>query len=118
MSDASSGGLAALNLIAWIVTHGVAMGWYIAGPLALQRAKSFPGINCQFLDNAKPGSGCLNLRGEDFEFGRRVKEVGWVARDDACGTLAPGKGRVERIVNAAAHHAAALRFRKRLLIVR
>jgi len=44
MPDASWGGLAALNPIVWIVTHGVAMGWYIAGPLALHNAKSFSGI--------------------------------------------------------------------------
>jgi len=31
-----------------ILTQGVAMGWYIAGPLALKSAKSLSGIDCQF----------------------------------------------------------------------
>ena len=47
--------------MAVIVTHGVAMGWHVAGLLALESARSFSGIHCQFLDNSKPGSGCLSL---------------------------------------------------------
>ena len=42
-------------------SYGAAMGWYVAGPLALKSAKSFTEINCQFLDNSKHGSGCLSL---------------------------------------------------------
>jgi hypothetical protein len=45
-------------------------------------------------------------------------EVRGIARDDAPGALAPGKTGVQRIVNAAAHHAPALGFANRRLIIR
>ena len=32
-------GLSALDIYGDAVTHGVAMGWYVTGPLALKRAK-------------------------------------------------------------------------------
>ena len=54
--------LAALNPMGGIVTHGVAMGWYVTGPLALKSAMSFSGIPGQVPVNSKPGSGCLNIR--------------------------------------------------------
>ena len=41
------------NIIGVIVTHGVAMGWHGAGPLALKSAMSFSGIEGQFLVNSK-----------------------------------------------------------------
>ncbi len=47
------GGLSALKIIGVIVTHGVAMGWHGAGPLALKSAMSFSGIEGQFLVNSK-----------------------------------------------------------------
>ena len=53
MSDASWGGLSALYHIGLITTHGVAMGRYINGPLALKSAKSFSGIHGQFLENSQ-----------------------------------------------------------------
>ena len=59
MSAAPWGGLAALNPIGVIVTHGVAMGWYGAGPLALKSAMLFSGIAGQFPVNSKPRSGSL-----------------------------------------------------------
>ena len=43
VADASCCGLSALNSMGGIVPHGVAMGWYVAGPLALKSAKSFSG---------------------------------------------------------------------------
>ena len=39
MSTAAWDGLAALNNNGWIATQGAALGWHIAGPLALKRAK-------------------------------------------------------------------------------
>ena len=79
-------------------------------------------LRCQIADS-KSGLGrapaCVSasLRRENFQVRRRVGEVGGIARDDASGTLAPGKGRVKRIVNAAAHYAAPLRFANRFLVI-
>ncbi len=79
-------------------------------------------LRCQIADSQSglgrapacvPGS----LRRENFQVRRRVGEVGGIARDDAPGALAPGKGRVKRIVDAAAHYAAPLRFANRFLVI-
>ncbi|MCX6872555.1 MAG: hypothetical protein NTW21_01925 [Verrucomicrobia bacterium] len=66
-----------------IVTHGVAMGWYVAGPLALKNAKSFSGIHRQFLDNSMPRSGSMNITVPDLDgkcFGTFSRFMGWVCR--------------------------------------
>ena len=62
ISDVPWGGLTALNSIGVIVTHGVAMGWHVAGPLALKSAKSFTGIAGQFPVDSKSRSESLRMR--------------------------------------------------------
>jgi len=57
MSEVSCCGHAALNIYGIPFTHGVAMGWYDAGPLALKSAMSFSGTTGQFSVNSKPRFG-------------------------------------------------------------
>ena len=58
-SKAAWGGLSALNKIDLIATQGDALGWHIAGPLALKNARPFSGIAGHFPINSKPGSGSV-----------------------------------------------------------
>lgn len=57
------------------------------------------------------------LRREDLQLGRGVGEVRRITRDDAPRALAPGESCVERIVNAASHHAPSLRFANRRFVI-
>ena len=61
----------------------------------------------------RPASGHdqLQLRG-------RMGKMRGIARDDAFGAFAPGKGRMERIVDTAPHNAALPRLRNRGLVIR
>lgn len=55
---------------------------------------------------------------QNLQVGGGVGEVRRIACDDALGTLSPGERCMQRIVDAASHHAAGTRLRDRLLVVR
>src|ERR1039457_3478400 len=58
------------------------------------------------------------LRDDDFQVRRNVLKVSGIAGDDASGGTPPGKGCVQRIVNAATHDSALPGFANRRVVIR